>query len=615
MHCLGEDKRGTYSCASNDDVTERMSSATIDWKTRHRSAMVQLLGGVYGLTIVILGFVFALAAALTLGRETNDSYYLEALQVFLFSMSLFFLVYLHAYLLRSSSTSQTSSGAVGKLELPTDEKSAEKINLEELDSGGENDKPAEANRSKSATPVPNTHSLPRSTLTRKSRVTFDGKSVNFYLRLGIIVFGTGTMVHDGFRLSQLLQEGQLSFRCVSRLDVAVISLHILFTFSQTFYLFKSHKIVVWHQRGLTRFGFIHLIATNVCVAIVTILDEIHNDVMANLDGSQSTNQTVRGCVVEKNLSWKTSPYLFPFSVQYSLIAVAIVCQMHRNISTAHAQQRVESRVPPLPPQHDNSSTRDVTDDDGGVATATAQVNCDKAHKGLFLGLLVVVLTLVAVSCYFVFGAGRGYFRGPDDADFYSGFIFFFTELALLLLATVAVVLGFVQFRRLRFSPVGPGGAGDQPETALLVFALSGVIAMKSFHSVAAVSAMAIRAPERDLPGLLAVVTAAAVLVEVLLQTVFLADTLRRSVQSAAQRRAKPGRAVVTFLLLVNAALLVVSVFESEKAEYERVYAPFYGRLAWSSIRHLTVPVQIFYRFHSVVCVSEIWTNAYRIREK
>lgn len=285
--------------------------------------------------------------------------------------------------------------------------------------------------------------------------------------------------------------------------------------------------------------------------------------------------------------------------------------MHRNISTAHAQ-RVDSRAPPpaLPPQHDNTSARDVTDNDDGVAMATAQVNCDKAHKGLFLGLLVVVLTLVAISCYFVFGAGRGYFRSPDDADFYSGFIFFFTELALLLLSTFAIVLGFAQFRRLRFSPAG----GDQPETALLVFALSGVIAMKSFHSVAAVSSMT-RATERDLPGLLAVVTAAVVLVQVLLQTVFLADTLRRSVQSAAQRRTKPGRAVVTFLLLCNAALLVVSVFESEKAEYGRVYAPFYGHLAWSAIRHLTVPVHIFYRFHSVVCLSEIWTKAYRIKEK
>ena len=292
--------------------------------------------------------------------------------------------------------------------------------------------------------------------------------------------------------------------------------------------------------------------------------------------------------------------------------------MHRNISpAASSSTSAESRAAPGT-DDDNASSRDaIMNDDvivrspsggGGSPGAPGAVDCDKAHKGLFLGLLVVVLTLVAVSCYFVFGAGTAYFYSIDDALFYSGFIFFVTELSLLALSGGAVVIGFVRFRRLRFIPI----PGDRLETALLIFALAGVIAMKCFHGVSAASSIRSRG---DIVGILSAVASTALLVEVLLQTVFIVDALRRCVQSPVQQQRKPGRAIVTFLLLCNLALVVVSVFEVKKTENARIHAVFYGDLAWSVISHLTVPVHVYFRFHSVVCLSEIWNNAYKVRDK
>lgn len=244
----------------------------------------------------------------------------------------------------------------------------------------------------------------------------------------------------------------------------------------------------------------------------------------------------------------------------------------------------------------------------GVGSPSGPVDCDKAHKGLFLGLLVVVLTLVAVSCYFVFGAGTTYFYSLQDAVFYAGFIFFFTELSLLSLSICAVVVGFVRFRRLRFIPI----PADRLETALLIFALTGVITLKCFHGVSAVSSIHDRG---DTVGILSTVASVVLLIEVLLQTVFIVDALRRCVQSPVQQQRKPGRALVTFLLLCNVALVVVSVFEVKKTENVQIHSVFYGDLAWSVISHVTVPVHIYFRFHSVVCLSEIWNNAYKVRDK
>ena len=35
--------------------------------------------------------------------------------------------------------------------------------------------------------------------------------------------------------------------------------------------------------------------------------------------------------------------------------------------------------------------------------------------------------------------------------------------------------------------------------------------------------------------------------------------------------------------------------------------------SWTLIVHATVPLTIFYRFHSSVCLAEIWKNAYKTR--
>jgi len=38
---------------------------------------------------------------------------------------------------------------------------------------------------------------------------------------------------------------------------------------------------------------------------------------------------------------------------------------------------------------------------------------------------------------------------------------------------------------------------------------------------------------------------------------------------------------------------------------------FYGFLPWIIMQRLTLPLCIFYRFHSAVTYAEIWKNTYR----
>ena len=62
-------------------------------------------------------------------------------------------------------------------------------------------------------------------------------------------------------------------------------------------------------------------------------------------------------------------------------------------------------------------------------------DCHKANKGLFLGLLILVITLISVSLFFVF-------ETDTSSKDIAGVIFYVTEIVLLLVSCAAVIAGF-----------------------------------------------------------------------------------------------------------------------------------------------------------------------------
>ena len=47
---------------------------------------------------------------------------------------------------------------------------------------------------------------------------------------------------------------------------------------------------------------------------------------------------------------------------------------------------------------------------------------------------------------------------------------------------------------------------------------------------------------------------------------------------------------------------------------QEIQLGFYGLLAWGVISRISLPLMIFYRFHSCVVLVEIWKNTYRTKE-
>lgn len=75
------------------------------------------------------------------------------------------------------------------------------------------------------------------------------------------------------------------------------------------------------------------------------------------------------------------------------------------------------------------------------------------------------------------------------------------------------------------------------------------------------------------PNLLVTVTSSVVVLQVVLQLLFIADVSRRRVHLPEHDRTKPGRQVVTFLLIANVAMFAIYTFEAQKVANNPVSVP------------------------------------------
>ena len=103
------------------------------------------------------------------------------------------------------------------------------------------------------------------------------------------------------------------------------------------------------------------------------------------------------------------------------------------------------------------------------------------------------------------------------------------------------------------------------------------------------------------------------LIQTVCQTVFVLDASRRRITNIRQWRLKPGRQWVTFLLVANMSMWIVNTLEKSRAEFRPTHLQFYGVWAWTIITHISMPLAIFYRFHSTICLFEIWKSCYKYK--
>ncbi|XP_076176096.1 proton channel otopetrin-like a isoform X2 [Ptiloglossa arizonensis] len=310
---------------------------------------------------------------------------------------------------------------------------------------------------------------------------------------------------------------------------------------------------------------------------------IDKDSVPNLCGRVN----IMGTIVQD-----AEPYLFPFIIEYSLIGAAVIYVMWKHIG----------RHPRWPHQVEADLERrlEAMLSRRAVALAHAghtRVDCVGASKGLFFGLLLLVGSLICLILFFVL------IHHPDFG-LVAIYLADVSHCVLMVLSIVAIIVGFIRVQSLKFK------AEEQSDLNDILLRVSGFGLF--VYAVFSVIAGSLAAFTHE-PNLLVMLTGLLSVAQVILQMLFIADVSRRRVHLPEHDRSKPGRQVVTFLLICNLTMWVIYTFESQKVMANPVQLDFYGFLAWAIVQRVTLPLCIFHRFHSAVTFAEIWKTSYKAR--
>lgn len=275
----------------------------------------------------------------------------------------------------------------------------------------------------------------------------------------------------------------------------------------------------------------------------------------------------------------SSPFLFPCTIEYSLICAVILFEMWKQSITVGQAKRSRDRKISTTAQNAQHFS----------------IDCSRAHHGMFAGILIIVLTIISLIMFYVLNIPLYHTLATFEVTI--------CEMLLYVLTSLAVFGAFIRMRDLKFSQ----SFGGMPlDCTLLLLAQSGVYIYCMFSIIGCYFSIA----EGGRFGLIAEIFS---IVQTSMQTLFILNAWWRRCRSAQENRKKPGREIVTFLLVANMSMWSINALVKNRAMFRRTHLQFFGEWSWTIITHVSMPLAIFYRFHSTICLFEIWKTTYKVR--
>ncbi|KAK0177006.1 hypothetical protein PV328_001098 [Microctonus aethiopoides] len=373
---------------------------------------------------------------------------------------------------------------------------------------------------------------------------------SFCLRLGAIGFGAGSLVFTGLQIgAEIASAGP--FRAITP------SARLLLVTAQMHFIFLNSKDLELARHGaLAKLGLMHMIATNLCEWIQALVEETKHEIAQLELHDHELNEEG----ILKTLLTDASPFLFPCTIEFSLICAVILFEMWK---------RIDKII--------------VVKSDGPMRSLhQLSIDCSNAHKGLFGGILVIAATVLSLIMFFVLKESK-----PTMAIEQVTAL----ETAILITGTIASVSCAFKLRRLELKNTKPAPHLD---STLLAAAQVGVYLHCLFGAVGGILTMG--------PAwALSLATDFIALIQSTSQTLLVKIAWRRRSSSIA----KPGKELMTFLIVVNIALWTVNTLEKSRADVRPDHLKFFGVWAWTIITHVSMPLAIFFRFHSAICLFEV----------
>ena len=456
-------------------------------------------------------------------------------------------------------------------------------------------------------------------------------SGSFFLKVGASIFCFGHLIRVMLELSK-----QVGFYispdqafCVNGFALFFKAIYAIFSFVQLYIIFRFGNVIVNRNKTLSRFAFIHCISSSLCFWVYSIINETMDALVEKYmlkkgydsckdDHARVTraaggfpvceygnnteftifNNVVCDMEIRKTCTTDTDSialFFYPFSVEFSILTVGVWYVMWDNIGKVEDHKDSMECIPVFSQSHSvqASNTSVVKDDfENTTDTMTISANCANSNRGLFLGLGLLVLTIVGVLVHLVWQ------KSCDQVFLDSALtLSYVIESSNLLLMLVATIMTYKKIIKLEVNPHPVAFLDD----LLLLICIPSYFLLFFFSIGPNIYQFM---PLNFLTDFLTIV-------QVTVQTPLIVDGLRRCSNTQENLKELPGRNIVMFLIVSNLVNYVFYILMQKSSFYEFGKIEFYGSLQWCVISHVTLPLCVFYRFHSCVALVDIWNSAYK----
>ena len=113
---------------------------------------------------------------------------------------------------------------------------------------------------------------------------YESGTGELYMRCGVAIFSVCTMIDRALRIIQMFEiyvnDHEVIAECQATFIVTFLARisSLLFIFVQTFFIFKYANIIINYGKNVSLFGIMHIIVTNLCVTLRTIVSETMTEI-------------------------------------------------------------------------------------------------------------------------------------------------------------------------------------------------------------------------------------------------------------------------------------------------------------------------------------------------
>ncbi|CAD5234283.1 unnamed protein product [Bursaphelenchus xylophilus] len=413
---------------------------------------------------------------------------------------------------------------------------------------------------------------------------------SLYLRLGTLCFGSSGIVLFCLEFFVCISDHLcFAYRLVNWVFAAA------FTFIQMHFIFCNSKIIITESKNLAKLGTMHLLAVNVwtwlrfviakhdgkSVYVEHILNRSDSLLLPRIDENYSVppDEILSIRIYSFYYFGDFATLLTTCIVEYSVIGAAIMFVLWRSIDD-HC----------IPPSYRPKRKNKV------------RIDCSASSAGLFAGVLFLICALVSIGIYTIFS------QHSDDRG--ALLVFRLSDFALFCFTLIGCIVGLYRMRFLHYQSLQIMTNAEFLDEILLIIGLLGELIHSSTGLMCWITTQSEWGQNKMETYMLVVFVVREI--QVIVQAVFILVSSRLRAQSPKAMSQKPGKQFVTFLLIANVSLFFFHTLEGMKSVFGDAIASRRTK-PYATLICAVAPLVVFYRFHSSVCLAEIWKHCYNTK--